>query len=101
QTCALPICSDVLVVMVKTPIEGCSSYETLKAMDDLSWRMENTPGVQSVISMVTVSKQVIKGMNEGNLKWETLSRNQDVLNNSISRADNLYNSDCSQIGRAS
>src|SRR5690554_5232362 len=87
--------SDVLVVMVKTPIEGCSSYETLKAMDDLSWRMENTPGVQSVISMVTVSKQVIKGMNEGNLKWETLSRNQDVLNNSISRADNLYNSDCS------
>lgn len=87
--------SDVLVVMVKTPVEGCSSYKTLKAMDDLSWRMENTPGVQSVISMVTVSKQVIKGMNEGNLKWETLSRNQDVLNNSISRADNLYNSDCS------
>ncbi len=87
--------SDVLVVMVKTPVEGCSSYDTLKAMDDLSWRMENTPGVQSVISMVTVSKQVIKGMNEGNLKWETLSRNQDVLNNSISRADNLYNSDCS------
>ena len=87
--------SDVLVVMVKTPVEGCSSYDTLKAMDDLSWRMENTPGVQSVISMVTVSKQVIKGMNEGNLKWETLSRNQDVLNNSISRADTLYNSDCS------
>jgi len=38
---------------------------------------------------------VIKGMNEGNLKWETLSRNQDVLNNSISRADGLYNTDCS------
>lgn len=87
--------SDVLVVMVKTPTEGCSSYSTLKAMDDLSWRMENTPGVQSVVSMVTVSKQVIKGMNEGNLKWETLSRNQDVLNNSIARADALYNSDCS------
>ncbi|VFT20126.1 putative export protein [Pseudomonas aeruginosa] len=45
--------------------------------------------------MVTVSKQVIKGMNEGNLKWETLSRNQDVLNNSIARADGLYNTDCS------
>lgn len=87
--------SDVLVVMVKTPAEGCSSYSTLKAMDDLSWRMENTPGVQSVVSMVTVSKQVIKGMNEGNLKWETLSRNQDVLNNSIARADALYNTDCS------
>ncbi len=87
--------SDVLVVMVKTPTEGCSSYGTLKAMDDLSWRMENTAGVQSVVSMVTVSKQVIKGMNEGSLKWETLSRNQHVLNNSIARADALYNSDCS------
>jgi predicted RND superfamily exporter protein len=45
--------------------------------------------------MVTVSRQMIKGMNEGNLKWETLSRNQDVLNNSIARADGLYNADCS------
>ncbi|WP_300652599.1 MMPL family transporter, partial [Pseudomonas sp.] len=87
--------SDVLVVMVKTGKEGCSTYQTLSAMDELMWTMENTAGVQSAISMVTVSKQVIKGMNEGNLKWETLSRNQDVLNNSIARADGLYNADCS------
>ena len=59
------------------------------------WKMENTKGVQSAVSMVTVSRQMIKGMNEGNLKWETLSRNQDVLNNSIARADGLYNADCS------
>ena len=87
--------SDVLVVMVKTPNEGCSTYETLAPMDELMWRMQNTEGVQSAISMVSVSKQVIKGMNEGNLKWETLSRNPDVLNNSIARADGLYNADCS------
>ncbi|MET1078402.1 MAG: RND family transporter [Pseudomonas sp.] len=87
--------SDVLVVMVKTAPEGCSTFRTLSAMDELMWKMQNTPGVQSAISMVTVSKQVIKGMNEGNLKWETLSRNQDVLNNSIARADGLYNTDCS------
>jgi predicted RND superfamily exporter protein len=87
--------SDVLVIMVKTASEGCSTYPTLSAMDDLMWKMENTEGVQSTISMVTVSRQVIKGMNEGNLKWETLSRNQDMLNNSIARADGLYNADCS------
>jgi hypothetical protein len=87
--------SDVLVVMVKTPPEGCSAYQTLSAMNELSWKMENTPGVQSAISLVTVSKQVIKGMNEGNLKWESLSRNKDVLNSSISRADGLYNNTCS------
>ncbi len=33
------------------------------------WKMQNTEGVQSAISLVTVSKQMIKGMNEGNLKW--------------------------------
>lgn len=87
--------SDVLVVMVKTSPEGCSTHQALAAMDELAWKLENTEGVQSAISMVTVSKQVIKGMNEGNLKWETLSRNQDVLNNSIARADGLYNTDCS------
>jgi len=87
--------SDVLVVMVKTAPEGCSTYATLAPIDELMWKMQNTQGVQSAISMVTVSKQVIKGMNEGNLKWETLSRNQDVLNNSIARAEGLYNTDCS------
>ncbi|SDK02048.1 hypothetical protein SAMN05216189_10276 [Pseudomonas delhiensis] len=87
--------SDVLVVMVESAAEGCSAHQTLQAIDELSWKLENTEGVQSAISLVTVSKQVIKGMNEGNLKWETLSRNKDVLNNSISRADGLYNSSCS------
>ncbi|TBU91282.1 efflux RND transporter permease subunit [Stutzerimonas kirkiae] len=87
--------SDVLVVMVKTEPEGCSNYDTLAAMDALTWKMENTPGVQSAVSLVTVARQSIKGMNEGSLKWETLSRNQDVLNNSIARADGLYNADCS------
>ena len=87
--------SDVLVVMVKTPREGCSAYTTMSAINELAWKLENTPGVQSAISLVTVSRQVIKGMNEGNLKWETLSRNKDVLNSSIARADGLYNNDCS------
>jgi len=87
--------SDVLVVMVKTDAEGCSTHATLAPIDELMWKMQNTKGVQSAISLVSVSKQMIKGMNEGNLKWETLSRNQDVLNNSISRAEGLYNSDCS------
>ena len=87
--------SDVLVVMVKTKAEGCSRYEAMAPIDELMWKMQNTEGVQSAISLVTVSKQMIKGMNEGNLKWETLSRNPDVLNNSIARADGLYNNSCS------
>jgi predicted RND superfamily exporter protein len=87
--------SDVLVVMVKTAPEGCAHYDTLAAMDELMWKMENTTGVQSAVSMVTVARQSIKGMNEGSLKWETLSRNQFVLNSSIARAEGMYNGDCS------
>lgn len=87
--------SDVLVIMVKTAAERCSVHETMAPIDELMWTMDNTPGVQSTISLVTVSKQVIKGMNEGSLKWETLSRNPDILNNSIARADGLYNANCS------
>nr|WP_167334523.1 RND family transporter [Pseudomonas cremoricolorata] len=87
--------SDVLVIMVKTAAEQCSVHSTLAPIDELMWTLQNTQGVQSAISLVTVSKQVIKGMNEGSLKWETLSRNADVLNNSIARADGLYNADCS------
>ena len=87
--------SDVLVVMVKTAPEGCAHYDTLAAMDELMWKMENTEGVQSAVSMVTVARQSIKGMNEGSLKWETLSRNQFVLNSSIARAEGMYNSNCS------
>ncbi|MGH8367080.1 MAG: efflux RND transporter permease subunit, partial [Pseudomonas sp.] len=69
--------------------------EAMAPIDQLMWKMQNTEGVQSAISLVTVSKQMIKGINEGNLNWETLSRNPDVLNNSIARADGLYNNNCS------
>ena len=88
--------SDILVVMVKTPAERCSAYDTMEAIDQLEWRMNNLDGVQSAVSLVTVAKQVIMGNNEGNLKWQTLSRNQDNLNNAISRAPSgMFNSACS------
>jgi predicted RND superfamily exporter protein len=87
--------SDVLVVMVKTAPEHCASYATLTAIDDLMWALDQVPGVQSSLSLVTVAKQAIKGMNEGSLKWQTLSRNPQVLNSAVARADGLYNADCS------
>ncbi|SDS08898.1 hypothetical protein SAMN05216198_1151 [Halopseudomonas litoralis] len=88
--------SDVLVVMVSTPPEMCSAYETMEAIDQLEWRMSNLAGVQSAVSLVTVAKQVIMGNNEGSLKWQALSRNQDNLNTAISRApDGMFNASCS------
>ncbi|MBK8969833.1 MAG: RND family transporter [Hahellaceae bacterium] len=88
--------SDIMVIMVKTEPEKCSTYPILRAIDRLQWRLENTPGVQSTGSLVTVSKLVTKALNEGNLKWFELSPSQQVINSSIQRAPSgLVNTTCS------
>ncbi|MDP2607535.1 MULTISPECIES: RND family transporter [unclassified Oceanobacter] len=88
--------SDVMVVMAETPIEMCNTFKVMDVLDRFMWRMENVPGVQSALSLVTVSKLVTKAMNEGNLNWYALSRNQTILNTSIQRAPGgLLNADCS------
>ena len=88
--------SDVFLVMVETSKEQCNSYKVMDAIDRFMWYMESIPGVQSTVSMVTVSKLVTKGMNEGSIKWSALSRNQTILNTSIQRAPaGLLNQDCS------
>lgn len=90
--------SDVLVIMAETPNEQCASFEALDAIDRLMWKMENVKGVQSAVSLVTVSKLMSKGMNEGNLKWSALSRNQNILNSSVQRAPSgMLNPTCSMV----
>ncbi|MFT6121571.1 MAG: putative RND superfamily exporter protein [Oleiphilaceae bacterium] len=88
--------ADVMVVMVKTPAERCSSYEVMDVMDRMQWRLENTEGVESTASIVTVSRLVTKALNEGSFKWFELSRSESIINSSIQRAPaGMVNSDCS------
>lgn len=68
------VSADVLVVMVETPPEKCTSFAALEVIDRFMWYIENVDGVQSAISLPTVSKRVLTGYNEGNLKWQELSR---------------------------
>ncbi len=90
--------TDVFVVMVSTDAQKCGTDATLSAIDYFQGVMGNVPGVQSVLSLVDVSKLVIMGMNEGSPKWHTLSRNQYILNNSLSRVPSeLLNTDCSLV----
>ncbi len=90
--------TDVFVAMVHTEPQKCGDYETVAAVDRFQEVMRNTPGVQSAVSLVDVSKLVTMAMNEGNPKWHTLSRNRFVLNNSLSRVpSNLLNTDCSMV----
>ncbi|MDC0663796.1 efflux RND transporter permease subunit [Marinobacter sp. SS21] len=88
--------ADVLVVMVKTPAEQCTQYNVLRAMDSLQWELQNTPGVQSSVSLADVSKIVTKALNEANWNWFEISRNQTIINASIREAPaGLINTDCS------
>jgi predicted RND superfamily exporter protein len=90
--------TDVFVVMVETPAQQCGDYQTVAAIDRFQTVMSDTPGVQSAISLVNISKRVTMAMNEGNPKWHALSRNRYILNSSLGHVpSNLINTDCSMV----
>ncbi|EKF75276.1 hypothetical protein A11A3_04830 [Alcanivorax hongdengensis A-11-3] len=90
------VSADVLVVMAKTPVESCNAYEAMETIDDLAWQMRNVEGVQDVVTIASATKQIATNMNEGSLKWATVSRDQYALNNAMSfMPDSLYNLNCS------
>lgn len=89
---------DYISVLVETSSEACTSYSIMKSIDDFQWKMENIQGVQSTVSLASVSKVVNAGYNEGNIKWQVIPRNQSTLVQAISRvptSSGLLNNDCS------
>ncbi|HEX6590661.1 MAG TPA: MMPL family transporter [Moraxellaceae bacterium] len=91
------ISADVLVVMVETQPQMCSTYGALEAVDRLQWNLENVQGVQSAQSLVTAVKRIQAGFNEGSLKWSTLVADDAVLNETAKNVTELYNGECSLI----
>lgn len=90
--------SDVFVVMVTTPEEHCSHYQTLEVVDKFQHYLRGVKGVQSSISLVDVSERVTAGLNEGSLKWRSVIRNQYVINASLSYVPaGLMNNRCSLL----
>ncbi|SMC92535.1 hypothetical protein SAMN02746065_11573 [Desulfocicer vacuolatum DSM 3385] len=71
--------SDLLVVMVETPEDKCTDYETLINMERLQWKLQNTPGVQSTESMANFIKNYLAGMSEGSLKMWSIPRDETFL----------------------
>jgi hypothetical protein len=87
--------SDVLVVMVETPPDGCAAQGTLQKLDDLEWQLRQLPGVEGTRSVAALARWMSAGMNEGSLKWAELLPNQDMLNLAASRAPReLLNPTC-------
>jgi hypothetical protein len=91
--------SDVFAVIIKTPPEGCLKHETLAHVDRLSWELQQLPQVRMTLSLPDVVRQITAGSFEGNPKWLTISRNQDVLNYGAQQASvnnpDMFNTECS------
>ena len=90
--------SDVMVIMVKTPNNQCTRYEALKKVDELEWRLDKIPGVESTSSLASLSRTALVGMNEGNPKWYELSHNQGMLNAiATNMPRDFFNQDCNLL----
>jgi len=91
--------SDQFAVIVKTDKEGCLKYPTLVEADRLAWALKQLPGVQTTVSLADAARQITAGSFEGNPKWLTINRNQDVLNYAAQQASvnnpDLFNTECS------
>ncbi|WP_374481203.1 RND family transporter [Zoogloea sp.] len=91
--------SDQFAVIVKTAAEGCLKYQTQVEADRLAWELRQLPGVQTTVFLGDAIRQITAGSYEGNPKWLTLARNQDVLNYGAQQAStnnpDLFNNDCS------
>ena len=89
---------DVLTVIAETVEEGCIDYEVMRTLDDFEWHVRNVEGVQSVLGLAGVARNVNASWNEGSLKWRTLPRNQYTLVQAVSpvpTSSGLLNPDCS------
>jgi hypothetical protein len=91
--------SDQFAVIVKTEPEGCLKYPTLVDADRLAWTLRQVPGVQTTVSLADAARQITAGSFEGNPKWLTINRNQDILNYAAQEAStsnpDLFNTNCS------
>ncbi|MFT5548007.1 efflux RND transporter permease subunit, partial [Rheinheimera aquimaris] len=89
---------DYLNVMVETIPSACTEHSIMAKIDRFQWLMENVEGVQSTVSLASVSKSINAAFNEGNVKWRVLPRNTQSLVQASSRVETstgLLNADCS------
>ncbi|MEJ6656212.1 MAG: MMPL family transporter [Pseudomonas sp.] len=93
--------NDQFVVMVKTPAQQCSSYETMQVVDNLAWELSKVPQVQSVSTLSTNVAALIGGLQEANPKWNALPNHQGLLETAtqflITDFPEMVNTSCSFI----
>jgi predicted RND superfamily exporter protein len=85
--------SDTLVVMVDTPPMQCIADNTISAIDDLEWRLDQLPEVQSTSSIASFAATGTMLLSEGSPKWDSIIHNSTDYVPYVPSA--LQNSSCS------
>jgi predicted RND superfamily exporter protein len=91
---------DVLKVVAEGKADGCIDHGIISQMDRFAWRMENTAGVQSTLSLPKLQQRVYNSYNEANPKFNTLPRDSGVLVVTVQpfpSSTGLLNEDCSAM----
>ncbi len=99
-TANFAIGTDVLKVIAETDAESCIKYDVMDQIDRFAWRMDNTAGIQSTISLPWAAKQVNSAFNEANPKFKILPRNQYTMVQAITpipTSSGLLNPNCSAM----
>ena len=90
--------SDVFAIMVKTPKNECTLYDTMMRTNALEWILLNMEGVEFTRSLAFYNRQMLYGYNEGNIKWYELLNNQGMINSIAYPAPRiLFNEECSLL----
>ena len=91
---------DVIKVIAQNKADGCIDHRVMETIDRFAWRMQNTAGVQSTLSMPQVAKIVYNAFSEGNPKFMVLPRESGALvlaGQQFPTSSGLLNSDCSAM----
>ena len=76
--------SDIFAVIIKGELDTCIDHEVLSLANELRYRFLELDGVEDVRGLNTRTEQMLSGLNEGYLKFNTLYRNQDTINYAVS-----------------
>jgi predicted RND superfamily exporter protein len=78
------VSSDIFAVIVKTPIDQCTDYQSMSLANELEWRFRQLEGVDDVRGLNVRTRAIMGGINEGFPKWFEFFRNQDTINYAVS-----------------
>ena len=91
---------DVLKVVGEGKADGCIDHSIVSLIDRFGWRMENTDGVQSTLSLPLLQRKVFNNYVESNPKLNALPRESQALVVTVQpfpSSTGLLNEDCSAI----